>query len=130
MDNGNILRSLQEIVNSFNNFSAEIRSTLAAKVKTLFNTQLVYKQYSNRLGKTSPSGQNKWTGTAIGYKDLKEDLRIDDWSSLKHINDAEDITEMFISMLQSYVATCSKETRVPTKQKTELDNAELSETNT
>ncbi|KAL3267340.1 hypothetical protein HHI36_011471 [Cryptolaemus montrouzieri] len=60
------------------------------------------------LRKPSPSKQDKWTRRAISYKDLKKHLRIEDWSSLKRIKDAEDITEMFISMLQSYVATCSR----------------------
>ncbi|KAL3275317.1 hypothetical protein HHI36_020084, partial [Cryptolaemus montrouzieri] len=34
LDNGNISRSCQEIINSFNNYFAEIGSSLAAKVKT------------------------------------------------------------------------------------------------
>ncbi|KAL3281622.1 hypothetical protein HHI36_004828, partial [Cryptolaemus montrouzieri] len=73
-------------------YKSKITDHYAVGIQTVFG-----------LRKASPSEQDKWTRRAKGYKDLKKHLRIEDWSFLKYIKNAEDITEMFISMLHSYV---------------------------
>ncbi|KAL3290334.1 hypothetical protein HHI36_023678 [Cryptolaemus montrouzieri] len=87
-------------------YRAKITDHCAVVIQTVFG-----------LRKTLSSARNGWTRKYIYYKDLKKNLSLESWNSLEYMENAEEITEEFINLLQGHFAACKRTMQIPKKQR-------------